>query len=488
MLEKLLNSSKTLKLWQVWVLTAVLLGAAGAVYGVYESVGDSGGPGLGKNQQLIQVRPGNLVNQVSTNGNIIFPNKETLTFDTPGTVGEVMVEEGERVVEGHALAKLDQTTVVSLEKEVAQARVKLEEAKDALEEAQDPHTPIDIARAEANVADAALALQNAQDVLDSLLEPPDGDIAQAEVKLANSRLSLRNTQDALDRLLKPTSGDIAQAEVTVASAKISVQHAQEVVDANESGPSPEDVAQDQSQIDSARTAWENAQRDIKLDQKEWDDKRQAAQDRSDPSVEDYRDVYLGWLGIDLFEDEVDLDPGTLLDSWSVELNSLFDRASRFQDSSLGVFSDGPPRDDPATRWNEFTVYVWMNLTPGDLVPTCEDTVVTAGTLCVKGEIDATWDALASAVDNLDTVETQAEKAIASARDRLLRTAESLAAAEDALADLKAGPDPLEIEANRKGLALAEANLDAAKARVAELTVESKATEVDADLPPVIVPG
>ena len=58
---------------------------------------------------------GDLVNQVSTNGSIVFPNTEILTFGTQGAVGEVLVEEGQQVEEGQILADLDRSTVASLE-------------------------------------------------------------------------------------------------------------------------------------------------------------------------------------------------------------------------------------------------------------------------------------------------------------------------------------------------------------------------------------
>ena len=64
---------------------------------------------------------GDLVNQVSTNGSIVFPNREILTFGTQGAVGGVLVEEGQQVEEGQILADLDRSTVASLEKAVAQA-------------------------------------------------------------------------------------------------------------------------------------------------------------------------------------------------------------------------------------------------------------------------------------------------------------------------------------------------------------------------------
>ncbi len=108
-MESFLTALKTLKPWQIAVLVVVLLGAAGSTYGGYTRVNGTGQGDLGEDQQLIPVQFGDLVNQVSTSGNIIFPNRETLTFDSQGTVVEVLVEEGEQVVKGQVLAKLERT-------------------------------------------------------------------------------------------------------------------------------------------------------------------------------------------------------------------------------------------------------------------------------------------------------------------------------------------------------------------------------------------
>ena len=121
----MVNGIRTLKLWQMGVLAVVLVGSVGATVWLYSQVSESGRTDLDDDQQLIHVQLGDLVNQVSIDGSLIFPNKEMLNFGTQGTVGKVMVEEGDAVKEGQPLAKLDSTTVASLEKSVAQAQINL---------------------------------------------------------------------------------------------------------------------------------------------------------------------------------------------------------------------------------------------------------------------------------------------------------------------------------------------------------------------------
>ena len=181
-----LDALRTLKLWQIGVLLAVLLGAAGGTYGIYAWLSGSGKVGLAEDQQLVPVQYGDLVNEVSTNGSLMFPNRETLAFGTQGTVGEVLVEEGQQVQEGEALASLDAATVTSLGKAVAQARINLQNAEDALTEAQNPHTDLAIAQAEAAVTSAKLSLKSAEDALARLLEPTPEDVAKAKAAVTSA--------------------------------------------------------------------------------------------------------------------------------------------------------------------------------------------------------------------------------------------------------------------------------------------------------------
>ena len=112
---------KGIRPWQATVLVVVLLAASVATYGVYNMVNDAGSTGLQEGQQSIPVQRGDLINQVSTNGSLVFPNKEALRFGSQGTVGQVSVEEGDAVVQGQLLASLDSASKAALERAAAQA-------------------------------------------------------------------------------------------------------------------------------------------------------------------------------------------------------------------------------------------------------------------------------------------------------------------------------------------------------------------------------
>ncbi|MSQ40059.1 MAG: efflux RND transporter periplasmic adaptor subunit [Dehalococcoidia bacterium] len=358
----LVDALKTIRLWQIGVLVTVLAGAAGAIYGGYALVGGSGSTGASANQQLIPVVFGNVVNQVSTSGSLVFANRATLTFGTQGTVGVVLVTEGQEVKEGQPLASLDAAAVASLEKAVAQARVNLRNAEDALAKTKVPYTPDDVAKA-------------------------------------------------------------------------------------------------QSQVDSAKTSLSNAAIDLKLAQKDWDAKVKAARDALATATEGYQRVYARWLGIAITEAEANRAPDVLLSSWGVDLGALFNPNRRF----TGLRGEFPP-DDPATPWSEPLVYVWLTLYPGEIAPTCADGIVPSRGFCVMKEMDDAWDPYQKAQDNLDTVETQAKKAIASAESALARAKDSLATAGKVLVDLQAAPDPLDVALKEAELVSARVALDQATQR------------------------
>ncbi|MBI4282530.1 MAG: efflux RND transporter periplasmic adaptor subunit [Chloroflexi bacterium] len=176
--------------------------------------------------------------------------------------------------------------------------------------------------------------------------------------------------------------------------------------------------------------------------------------------------------------QTDLAPDALLASWKVDLTSLFNPDLRFQDIAKSFWAEGPPPDDPATPWSELQVYFWLNLYPGYILPTCEDGFIPPQGVCVKKQMDDAWDAYQKAQDNLDLVQLQAAKALYSAESTVSKAKDSLATAEGALADLKAGPDLLEVDVKEKQLAVAQASLASAEEDLADLKAGPDLLEVD----------
>lgn len=107
MLSWLIVSFKALRPWQTATVAIVILGSAWATYGIISNTTSANQVDLTANQRIIPVQYGDLMNQVSTNGSLIFPERETLTFGSAGTVSRVLVKEGQQVTQGQPLAELD---------------------------------------------------------------------------------------------------------------------------------------------------------------------------------------------------------------------------------------------------------------------------------------------------------------------------------------------------------------------------------------------
>ncbi len=152
--------------------------------------------------QLVPVQRGDLAVEVTSTGNLIYAYEEVLSFGVPGTIEEVLVEEGDEVEEGQLLTSLDSASTVALEKAVAQARINLRGAEDDLEDILNPSAEVDavdVAQAELAVVNAGIALVAARDNLEQALDPyTESDIIQAELAVLNAELALEAAQDAFE--------------------------------------------------------------------------------------------------------------------------------------------------------------------------------------------------------------------------------------------------------------------------------------------------
>ena len=151
--------------WQVIVLLAVAGGSAAAALTLTEEEVVTRSSALAEGEQLVAARIGTLVDSISTSGSVVFPVRETAAFDVAGTVGEVYVTEGSTVNAGDVVARLDAATMASFEREVADARFKLRNAQDALDEALEGTDAVLLERAQDAVVQRRAALASSQSEL-----------------------------------------------------------------------------------------------------------------------------------------------------------------------------------------------------------------------------------------------------------------------------------------------------------------------------------
>ena len=469
-----------LKAWQIGVLAAVLIVGAGIAYGAYVFVID--GPddtGLSGGEQLIPVSRGDLVNEVSVSGGLTFPNRETLRFGTAGTVSRVLVEEGESVAAGQPLAALDEETVATLDKAIAQSQVSVRDAEDALADALSPAANLELAQAEARLADARVAHQTSLDALADLLQPSAQQLADAEAAAANARVSLAAAEESLAAVLEVDEEAVARAESAAVTARITLEDAKDALAETLNGPTDDVAAKAQLEVDSASTTLANARRDLKITVSEWNDKIESAEETLATAVEDYSEAFLKWLGIYLDGTQQHTDPDTLLDSFGIDLELLFDPASRFYDVGQWTSTRGLARDNPDTVWSETTIYSWLNLYPGAIYPTCSDGIAPAEGACVRQELDDGWEPVRQGLDSLEAARTSEAKAVAKAEIDIANAGDGLSTAAQALADLKEAPNPLRTESLEKDIVVAQAALDTAVEELASLTGSPDEVDVEA---------
>ncbi len=493
----------SLKPWQLAVLLAVLIAGAGASYGIYSVVTDTAESELAADQQLVPIQLGDLVNEVSVSGSIVYPNRETLTFSSQGTIAELLVTEGQRVAENDPLASLDSETVANLERSVAQARVALRDSEEALEQLENVPSEFDlaialskvvdaeivladasealdlvgdlsellIAQAEAKVATANIAVANEQDALDALTAPPSGqEVASAEARVAGAELALQSATDLLEKLGEPASDfEIAQAEAKISAARLVEANAEEAMKALKDGPSQEDLADAGQKVESAQTALANALAELTFVTGDWDRKLEDASTDLQSEADHYLTELRKWLGGDLDVGQLDRDVSVVLDKLGVDLTALFEPDLRFADlEDGGYFSEGMPTDNPDTSWDEATVFTWLNFSPAIIVATCDGVAAPPQGYCVRKELDDAAAKYDTAVDSLDSQTLQSAKAIEAAQTAVAKADDSLTASLDAEADLAELADALSLEDAERQLALASASVHSAEDALAEL--------------------
>ena len=443
--DAIINTLRALSVLQRGVLIVLLIAAAGAVYGVYFWSSGPGQDALEENQQLIPVSTGNLVDEVSISGSLLFPTKEVLKFGVQGVVEEITVEEGDTVEAGQIIGVLDLETRATLRLEIDDARVKLKEAQEAVTDLQTPYSALDLVQAEERIIKAMVQLRDAEEVLDELLNPPSlaEDTARAEANVKKARLELAKANEALSDL----------------TAKVD----------------KEEVAKAASKIDSLEVALSNAQRDLTLAKKEWLDNLDNGKDNVVQAFEHYSALALRWLGAELSREDANLSPEQFLQQWGTDLETLFTPVQSTEEflNNLGGFVE-----DPETPWSELVVGAWTGFFPDSFVAVCDDdAIISPRQRCISRELYNAWEEFYDAGSALDTLQTQSSTALAKAESAVTTTQDSLIDAQSELEDLFEEPDSLDLESARLNIVLAQMSLDDAWEHLVSLDEEPDPLDV-----------
>ena len=186
-----------LKSRQMLALLAVVAGVAALGYGASTLAGASEmppseaslQPNTGLERSLAQS------SEIAVKGRLVFPRQQHLTFETPGEVGEVLVQEGHRVTAGQVLARLDRTSLIEMEEAIAQAkldRLRIRETQDRVQKKFNI-SPLEGAQFDDAVAHARKGLKDALELLEDFHRDHQRKIADATKAKADAEFALLGT-------------------------------------------------------------------------------------------------------------------------------------------------------------------------------------------------------------------------------------------------------------------------------------------------------
>ena len=472
-MEAIWNAIKSLAIWQIIVLLVVLFGSAAAVYFIYVDRTQSEPTELAENQQLIPIRYGDIVNQVSTNGNLAFPEREVLRFGIKGTVGELLVEEGQSVNRGQELARLDTPTIATLEETAAQARVDLLDAQEALSDLMEPPSEaamsLERASAEEGVAAAKFQVQLAQEALAEALDPEIPTLLDVETlkeRIAATELLIQQRQEEREDLLHPelpTNQEVKAQEELIADARVKLQQAvdsrDELVNRNlvpdyemklaEALKQQADAEKELADIEESLVDLAPSQREL-VQASQDRLKAQIALDEANQAVEDFLDTHGSNLTNRRFEKrELEGD----LAAAQATLDSL---QGAYDSGTLGLASN-------IHRWEVYTVNLEVELEEVrfGIVSQVEE---------LEAEVALAETALAEAEERLVELEQgpdSLERQALEARSQAIVANREVVDRDLAELELPA-VDPQELALREARIVLAEATLNQAIADLAEL--------------------
>ena len=149
-----------------------------------------------------------------------------LAFNDSGRIADVLVEEGDHVIKGETVARLDTSRLAP---QVAQAEAQVAAQKAVVEKLQNGSRPEEIGQARANVEVAAAQAEDAQLIYQRLT-------------------TLSGTAGGRSSV---TQAQIDAAKATTDAAKARQDAAQQALDLAIAGPRPEDIAQAEAQLKAA---------------------------------------------------------------------------------------------------------------------------------------------------------------------------------------------------------------------------------------------
>jgi multidrug efflux pump subunit AcrA (membrane-fusion protein) len=286
-----------------------------------------------------------------------------------------------------------------------------------------------------------------------------GSLATLNLRVAKAEAALRDANDKLADALEPADAQsIAKAQSAIAKAELDLEKAQDdlAVDL--------DLTQAQAIVTDQQANLAEAQSSLALVIDEWDTKVADAQTAQADAAGAYLKGFNRWLGVVAAALDSEASPDTNLAAIGADLAVLFPTE---QNETNFALLGSTPANDPATAWNETTIFTFRTFFPGAIIGDCGSTTPLQGT-CVSAEIDTLWATLKTKRTALATAQLNASRAITSGTPPVTKATDDLADAQQAFAALIAATDTPQVALARATEAVAQAGLDAANESSADL--------------------
>ncbi|MHB1356817.1 MAG: efflux RND transporter periplasmic adaptor subunit [Anaerolineae bacterium] len=253
------------------VILAVIAGSAWVIYSRTSSAALNAAATTTASG-VTAVTKGDIDLVVAATGSLVPERQVTLLFAAGGVVSEVIAVKGARIEANQVLAKLDtsdlelsirqseislasaeasfaRTTKGPTEEDIAASKSTVATAQANLDDLYAGATEIEIQQAQNAIDQAKNSLWGAQASRDSISGKPvvdPGAKAQAEASVANAEIAVQNAQLNYDKLMNGTKYS------TIQSARNQLVQAQNSLAKLLASPSKEDIAIAQAQVDQAK--------------------------------------------------------------------------------------------------------------------------------------------------------------------------------------------------------------------------------------------
>ena len=207
---------------------------------------------------------------IRVNGVLVFPHTQEMSFKTSGTVGQVSVSQGDNVVQGQSLMRLDDIAISGLEAKLAKARSDVNDARKALDQAREDFkiTPLQQTALQDKIAKASKTLQTSQENLNDFQLDYEKDLSSAQKAKGDSESELNDAVESLEDYQRTYEATLAKVTKAKIDAELALDNALESLEYQSSdqdhliADARKKIAAKQSELEAAQENLDNFDADF----------------------------------------------------------------------------------------------------------------------------------------------------------------------------------------------------------------------------------